>query len=76
MGNQALNDESLTSNSAMKQIKVGFYLVWKLGVFVVSPYFPAFGLNTERYAVFFQNESEWGKVLTGKAPNADSFHAL
>ena len=52
---------------------------WKVSVFavfVVSPYFPAFGLNTDRYAVFFQIESEWGKVLTGKAPNADSFHAL
>ena len=52
---------------------------WKVsvfGVFVVSPYFPVFGLNTERYAVSFQIQSEWGKVLTGKAPNADSFHAL
>ena len=52
---------------------------WKVSVFavfVVSPYFPAFGLNTDRYAVFFQIESEWGKVLTVKAPNADSFHAL
>ena len=30
------------------------------GVFLVSPYFPALGLNTERYGVFSPNAGKYG----------------
>ena len=34
-----------------------------------SPYFPAFGLNTERYSVSLRIRSECGKMRTRKTPN-------
>ena len=39
-------------------------------------YFPAFGMNTERYGVYLRIQSECGKIRTRKAPNTDSFHAV
>ena len=36
-----------------------------------APYFPAFGLNTERYGVFFRIKSECGKIRTRKTPNTE-----
>ena len=41
-----------------------------------GPYFPAFGLNTERYGVSLHIQSECGKILTRKTPNKDTFHAV
>ena len=43
-----------------------------------GPYFPAFGLNTERYSVRVSLciQSECGKLQTRKTPNTDSFHAV
>ena len=38
-------------------------------------YFPAFGLNTERYSVSLRIQSECWKVRTRKIPNTESFHA-
>ena len=40
-----------------------------------GPYFPSFGLNTERYGVSFRIQSEWGKMQTRITPNTDAFHA-
>ena len=40
-----------------------------------GPYFPAFGLNTERY-VSLHIQSEWGKIWIRKTPNADTFYAV
>ena len=40
------------------------------------PYFPKFGLNTERYFVYLRIQSECGKIRTGKTPNRNSFHAV
>ena len=40
------------------------------------PYFPAFGLNTERYLVSLCIQSEFGKIRTGKTPNTDNFNAV
>ena len=37
-----------------------------------GPYFPAFGLNTERHELF----SQCGKIRTGKTLNANTFHAV
>ena len=41
-----------------------------------GPYFPAFGLNTERYGVSLPIQSECGKMWTRIIPNADTFHAM
>ena len=41
-----------------------------------GPYFPAFGLNTERYGVSLRIQSEWGKMRTKKTPNTGTFHTL
>ena len=39
-------------------------------------YFPAFGLNTERYSVYLRIQSECKKIKTRKTPNTDTFHAV
>ena len=39
-------------------------------------YFPAFGLNTERYGVSLCIQSKCGKVRTGKTANTNTFHAV
>ena len=41
-----------------------------------GPYFPAFGLNMERYSVPLRVQSECGKVRTRKTPNTDGFYAV
>ena len=41
-----------------------------------GPYFPTFGLNTERYSVSLSIQIECGKIRTRKTPNTDTFHAL
>ena len=41
-----------------------------------GPYFPAFGLNTERYSVSFRTQSECDKIRTRKTLNTDTFHAV
>ena len=40
-----------------------------------GPYFPAFGLNMERYSVSVRIQSECGKIQARKTPNTDSFKA-
>ena len=40
-----------------------------------DPYFPAFGLNTERY-VSLRIQSECGKMRTRITPNTDTFQAV
>ena len=41
-----------------------------------GPYFPAFGLNTERYRVSLRIQPKCGKMLTRITPNTDTFHAV
>ena len=41
-----------------------------------GPYFPAFGLNTERYSVSLHIQSECGKIRTRITPNTDTFYAV
>ena len=41
-----------------------------------GPYFPAFGLNTERYRLSLRIQSECGKIRTRITPNTDTFHAV
>ena len=51
---------------------------WKVSVFGVfrDPYFPAFGLNTERHSVSLRIQSECGKIRITKTPNTKTFHAM
>ena len=39
-------------------------------------YFPAFGLNTERYSLFLRIQSGSGIMRTRKTPNMDTFYAM
>ena len=39
-------------------------------------YFPAFGLNTERYPVSLRIQTERGKIRTWITPNTDTFHEV
>ena len=41
-----------------------------------GPYFPAFGLNTERNDVSVRTQSECRKTWTKKTPNTNTFHAV
>ena len=41
-----------------------------------GPYFPAFGLNTERCRVSLCIQSECGKIRTCKTRNTDTFHTV
>ena len=41
-----------------------------------GPYFPAFGLNTERFGVSLCIQSECGKIRTRKTPNTGTFHTV
>ena len=41
-----------------------------------GPYFPAFGLNTERYRISLCMQSEYGKIRTRLTLNTNVFHAV
>ena len=41
-----------------------------------GPYFPAFGLNTERYSVSLRIQSECGEIRTKITPNMDTLQAV
>ena len=51
-----------------KMVSEGISEVWKVSKYGVfsGPYFPAFGLNTERYEVFLRIQSKCGKIRTRK----------
>ena len=41
-----------------------------------GPYFPAFGLNTEKYGVSLHIQFECGKICTRITPTTDAFHVV
>ena len=41
-----------------------------------GPYFPVFGLNTERHRVSLGIQSVCEEIRASKASNADTFHAM
>ena len=41
-----------------------------------GPYFPTFGLNSERYGVSLRIQSECGKMRKRITPNTDTFYAV
>ena len=54
-------------NSRLKSVRI-----WSFS----EPYFPAFGVNTERHGVSLRIQSGCGKIQTRKTSNTDTFHAL
>ena len=64
-----------TLRQALSMLPVVFTCTaWKVSKYEVifSPYFPAFGLNTERYSIFSPNAGIYGPEIT---PYLDTFHA-
>ena len=54
-----------------------YHCVKSVGIWSCSsPYFPAFGLNTERYGVSLRIQSECGKIRTRTTSNTDTFHPV
>ena len=47
-------------------------LIWSYS----GPYFPAFGMNTERYSESLRIHSKCGKIRTRITPNTDTFYAV
>ena len=41
-----------------------------------SPYFPAFGLNTDRYSVAVIIQTECGNIWIRITPNTDTFYSV
>ena len=41
-----------------------------------GPYYPAFGLITERYSLYLRIQIECGKIRTKTTPNMDTFYAV
>ena len=41
-----------------------------------GPYFPAFGVNVERYGVSLHIQSKYGIIRNRKTPNKDTLHAV
>ena len=41
-----------------------------------GPYFPAFGLNTERFRISLRIQSKCGKIRSRITANTDTFHAV
>ena len=65
-----------TLRQALSMLPVVFTCTaWKMSKYEVifGPYFPAFGLNTERYSVFSPNAGIYGPEIT---PYLDTFHAV
>ena len=61
------------------RVPVGAFKTYSLRILTAyfsDPYFPAFGLNTERYGVSHRIQSECGEIPTRKTPNTDTFHAV
>ena len=52
--------------------------MWKVSKYgnFSGPYFPAFGLNTERYFVSLHIQSKFKKIRTRKTPYLDTIHAV
>ena len=72
-GRVVMIDTCVTMNR-MKHFLTDFYVIWVKNYCVKSvqirsfsgPYFPAFGLNTERYGVSLRIQSEYGEIRTRK----------
>ena len=63
--------------NAKIQLVYGFHCIKSVHIWSYSgPYFPTFGLNTERYFISLRIQSECGKIRTRITPNTDTFYAV
>ena len=65
--NQKLDLEQVNPHYCAKSVRIRSFS---------GQYFPAFGLNTERYQVSPRIQYKSGKMRTRKTPNTDTFHAV
>ena len=61
------NGDQLQYTHCVKSIRIRSYS---------GPYFPAFGLNTERYSVSLRIQPERRKMLCRITPKTDAFHEV
>ena len=66
----SINENDIDNNTVKNCVKI--VLIWLYS----GPYFPAFGLNMERYKVSLRIQSECGKIRTRITPNTDTFYAV
>ena len=57
----------LSENHCMKSVRIRSYS---------GPYFPVFGMNTERYGVSLRIQFECRKMRTRTTPNTNTFNAV
>ena len=60
-------DSNLTVSHCVKSVRVRSYS---------GPYFPAFGMNTDRHSVSLRIQSKCGNIWTIITPNTDTFYAV
>ena len=66
-----------SSNKHRAQFQPPYHCVKSVCIWSFSgPYFPALGLNTGRYGVFFCIQPQCGKTRTRKTPNIDTLQAV
>ena len=75
------NNHEFMSKALWKAIIVRSTLKYPLRKSVLirsytGPYFPAFGLITERYSLYLRIQIECGKIRTKTTPNMDTFYAV
>ena len=63
----AKNGQIVTNTRCLKSVRIRSFS---------GPYFPIFGLNTERYCASFRIQSECGKIQTRKTPNTGTSHVV
>ena len=62
-----LTDRGILERHCVKSVRIGSFY---------APYFPAFGLNTERNSVSLRIQYECGKIRTRQTPNTDTFYEV
>ena len=60
-------DNLISINHCLKNVRIRSFS---------GPYFPAFGLNMERFSVSLRIQSECWNIQARKTPNTDTFHAV
>ena len=67
------SQESLTR---FHEYYLNYHVLYCVKIVYSGPYFPAFGLTTERYGIYLRIQSKCGKIRTRITPNRDTFYAV
>ena len=71
--------DNMSMNDYILEFEYLYRKHWVKSVCIPSysgPYFPTFGLNTERYTLSLRIQSKCGKIWTRINPNTDTFCAV